>query len=324
MEQIDILLATYNGEKYLKEQIESILNQTHNNFRLIISDDCSKDTTRDIIREYAKKDNRIKYYFQDKNLGYVKNFEFLLSTVQNTVYALSDQDDIWKPEKIEKYLEKMEQENADLVFGDLEIVNENLEIINKSFNTYMNLNRKIEKCENYEMLYLYNCVTGCTILAKQKLLKKILPMPTNTKHICHDYWIALITSIYGKIAYVKQPYIKYRQHGDNQVGIKRTAQNMKKFQDIRNLFIQVKLELFKTMIENNNRFPEEIQKRNGKSLQYFEMVSNKKNFNFKEWGVFYELYKNESFKYFILNFVIINLPFIGNALFKIRNLIKKR
>ncbi len=318
MEQIDILLATYNGEKYLKEQIESILNQTHTNFRLIISDDCSKDSTRDIIREYAKKDKRIKYYFQDRNLGYVKNFEFLLSTVQNEVYALSDQDDVWEIEKIEKYLEKMKLEDADLVFGDLEIVNENLETINKSFNTYMNLKRKIKKCKNYEMLYLYNCVTGCTILAKSKLLEKILPIPTNTKHICHDYWIALITSVHGKIAYVEQPYIKYRQHGDNQVGIKKTAQNMKNFQDIRNLFIQVKLELFRTTVENNNRFPEEIQQRNKTSLQFFEMVSNKKNFNFKEWKTFYNLYKNESFKYFILNFIIINLPFIGNILFKIR------
>lgn len=318
MEQIDILLATYNGEKYLSEQIESILNQTHTNFRLIISDDCSKDGTKEIIREYAKKDNRIKYYFQDRNLGYVKNFEFLLSTVQNEKYALSDQDDIWEPEKIEKYLEKMEQEEADLVFGDLEIVDKNLQTIDKSFNDHMSLSKKIEKCKDYEMLYLYNCVTGCTILSKKKFLDKILPIPNESKHIYHDYWIALMVSIHGKIAYVKETYIKYRQHGDNQVGIKKTSQNMKNFNDVRNLFIEVKLDLFKTDVENSKRFPEEIQIRNNKSLQYFNMVKDKKNFNFKEWKTFYELYKNETFKYFTLNFVIINLPFIGRILYKIR------
>ena len=78
MEQIDILMATYNGEKYLREQIESILNQTYKNIRLIISDDCSTDQTREIIKQYEKKDSRIKVYLQEQNLGYLKNFNFLL------------------------------------------------------------------------------------------------------------------------------------------------------------------------------------------------------------------------------------------------------
>ena len=80
-EQVDILLATYNGEKYLKELLDSILNQTYKNIRLIISDDCSKDNTREILEEYAKKDSRIVLYAQEHNLGYVKNFEFLLEKV---------------------------------------------------------------------------------------------------------------------------------------------------------------------------------------------------------------------------------------------------
>ena len=95
MDKIDILMATYNGEKYLKEQIESILNQTYSNFRLIVSDDCSTDNTRMILEEYQEKDNRIEIYYQDKNLGYIKNFEFLLNKVENNFYMLSDQDDIW-------------------------------------------------------------------------------------------------------------------------------------------------------------------------------------------------------------------------------------
>ena len=145
MEQIDILMATYNGEKYLRKQIESILNQTYKNFRLIISDDCSTDKTREIIKEYENKDERITSYFQSKNLGYVKNFEFLLEKVQNDIYMLSDQDDVWNDTKVEHSYKKLKESDADLVFTDLEVVNENLETRYPSFNDYMKLSRKIKK-----------------------------------------------------------------------------------------------------------------------------------------------------------------------------------
>jgi len=324
MEQIDILLATYNGEKYLKEQIDSILSQTYSNFRLIISDDCSKDGTREILKEYEEKDNRIKVYYQEKNLGYIKNFEFLLTKVENDIYALSDQDDVWLPEKIEKSLEKMRMEDSDLVFGDLEVVDENLKTINKSFNDYMHLTRKIKKCNDYNKLYLYNCVTGCTILAKKKFLDKILPIPENTKHVLHDYWIALITSICGKVSYVEKPYIKYRQHENNQVGVEKTSYKMENFNQIRNLFIEVKLELFETNVRNNEKFPKEVQILNNKALKYFTQIRNKDNFNFKGWNIFYKLYKNETFSYFALNFIIMNLPFVGRRLFKLKKLKKEK
>ena len=106
-EKVDVLLATYNGEKYLKEQIDSILNQTYQNINLIISDDNSNDSTRKILEEYKKIDNRIKIYLQDKNLGYIKNFEFLLTKVESNYYMLSDQDDVWLPEKIEKSMKTL-------------------------------------------------------------------------------------------------------------------------------------------------------------------------------------------------------------------------
>ena len=136
MEQIDIILATYNGEKYLKEQLDSILNQTYTNFRLLISDDCSQDSTKEILKEYEEKDNRIKVFFQEKNLGYVKNFEFLLTKVEGSIYALSDQDDIWNKDKVEKSYNKLKEEHADLVFTDLEMIDEEGKTIKDSFNDY--------------------------------------------------------------------------------------------------------------------------------------------------------------------------------------------
>jgi rhamnosyltransferase len=113
MEKIDILLATYNGEKYVREQIESILHQTYTNFNLLISDDVSKDSTVSILKEYEQKDSRVKVFVQEKNLGYIRNFEFLLKQVTSNYYMLSDQDDFWLPEKVEKSYKKIIEEKLD-------------------------------------------------------------------------------------------------------------------------------------------------------------------------------------------------------------------
>ena len=316
MEQIDILLTTYNGEKYLKEQIDSILNQTYTNFRLLISDDCSKDSTIKILKEYEQKDNRIKVFLQEKNLGYVKNFEFLLTKVENEIYALSDQDDVWNNDKVEKTYKKLKEEDADLVFTDLEIVNEKLKTINSSFNDYMFLSRKIKKYyKDYRLQYLYNCITGCTLMSKKKYLEKIIPIPMDSKYVIHDTWIGLIVALNGKIAYLDEVTIKYRQHGNNQVGSNHTSHKYTKLNQVR--------ELFNTYINNSSIFTKDLQKQNEKALNYFKMLKNKKYINFRGWNVFYKLYKTDTFKYYIENFIILNLPILASIPFKLRRLILK-
>ena len=172
-EKVDVLVATYNGEKYLREQLDSIIKQTYKNIRILISDDCSKDRTQEILQEYEKKDDRIKIFLHDRNLGSNKNFEFLLRQVESKFYMLSDQDDVWLPEKIEKTIQKQKETGADLVFGDLEVVNEKLETIYPSFGDFMLLNRKINKyIGSYKVNYLYNVVTGCTILSTKEFIEK--------------------------------------------------------------------------------------------------------------------------------------------------------
>ena len=323
-EKVDVLLATYNGEKYLKEQIDSILNQTYQNINLIISDDNSNDSTRKILEEYKKIDNRITVYFQNENQGYIKNFEFLLKQVKNPYYMLSDQDDVWLPEKIEKSMKTLKEKNADLVFGDLEVVDEKLNTIYPSFGDFMLLNRKINKyIDSYKVNYLYNCVTGCTILSKKEFIKDILPIPNDSKYVPHDYWMALMISLKGRLAYMPEKYIKYRQHGNNQIGTDKISHKFKKLDQVRELFINVKLGVFGTYVANNEKFPKELQELNLKALEYFKMLQKKKNFNFKNWHIFYELYKNETFNYCVLNFIIMNLPFIGRGLFNIRYVILK-
>ena len=324
MEQIDILLATYNGEKYLKEQIDSILSQTYSNFRLIISDDCSQDKTRDILKEYEEKDNRITVYLQENNLGYVKNFEFLLSKVENEVYMLSDQDDVWLPDKVEKTYKKMKQEDADLVFTDLEVVNENLETIYPSYNDYMLLTRKIKKYkDDLRMQYLYNCITGCTLLAKKRFLSATLPIPTDSKYVIHDSWIGLVVSLHGKVEYLDEKTIKYRQHGNNQVGTDKISHKFRKLDDVRKLFIDVKLQLFTTYVNNEKIFPQNLIKQNKEALEYFQMLKIKKYINFKGWSIFHKLYKTETFSYYIQNFMILNMPAITKIPFGIRHFVLK-
>lgn len=323
-EKIDVLLATYNGEKYLKEQIDSILNQTYSNIRLVISDDCSKDNTREIIKEYEEKDDRVISYFHEKNLGYVKNFEFLLTKVENEIYMLSDQDDVWLPTKIEHTYNKMVETNADLVFTDLEVVDENLKIMYPSFNDYMKLSRKIKKYKNdYRLQYLYNCVTGCTLMSKKKFLDMILPIPTQSKYAIHDTWIATAIANNGKVEYLDEKTILYRQHGNNQVGTEKVSHGFEKLDQVRELFINVKLGLFETYVQNDRIFNDKLKKENKEALEYFKMIQNKKNVNFRKWNVFHRLYKNETIYYYIINFFIMNLPGISRILFKIRKALKK-
>lgn len=324
-EKVDIILPTYNGEKFLREQLDSILNQTYKEIRLIISDDCSKDSTPEILKEYEEKDNRIEVYLQKENLGVVKNIEFLLKKVENPLYMLSDQDDVWLSNKVEKSVETLKNQNADLVFGDLEVVDKDLNTIYPSFGDFMLLNEKINKYINsYKVNYLYNCVTGCTLLSKKEFIEKILPIPAESKYLIHDHWIGIVVALNGKLAYMPEKYIKYRQHGNNQVGTNKISHGFTELEQVRELFINVKLGVLGTYVNHKEVFPEELQIFNEKAYNYFKNIEKKKNFNFRGWGIFHELYKTEKFMYYIENFIIMNMPLIGKGLFKIRLKLKRR
>lgn len=320
MEKVDILLATYNGEQYLREQLNSILSQSYSNFRLLISDDLSTDGTREILAEYVEKDKRIIIFNQEKNLGVVKNFEFLLKKVENKYYMFSDQDDIWKENKIEKSIQTLEETNSDLVYTDLEVVDENLNVTYKSYWKLKGIYNKIKKYNNFESLYLNNFVTGCTILSKKEFIKEVLPLPNTSKFVLHDYWIPLILSQKHKITYIEEPLIKYRQHKNNKVGSKKKTDELKSFEEIRSLFINVKKEHFTVFIENEDKFiDEKIKKLNKEAIEYYEMLEKKKNINFRKWGLFIKLYKYEGFVYNLENFAILNLPIIAKFLIRFKN-----
>lgn len=321
--QIDILLATYNGEKYLKCQLDSILNQTHKNIRLLINDDCSTDNTRAILKEYEEKDDRIKVKYNEKNLGYVKNFEDLLKRVENKYFALSDQDDFWKEEKIEKSLNKLLEEDADLVFTDLEPVDEKLNTITPSMVRFMQMDKNIKKHQDYKSVFLRNCVTGCTILSKKELINEYIPIPTKEPMV-HDWWMALIISQIGKITFLDEPTIKYRQHGNNQLGIYGMKNYIQDFDEYREKYIKLKLDQFNLYVENEQFFKnKELITLSKKAIKYLEDIRSKRYFNFKNTRTFFELYNMEFLSMRLKTYLMLNLPIVGRVLFNLRAIICK-
>lgn len=214
---VDILLATYNGEKFLKEQIDSILNQTYPHFNLLIRDDGSTDRTLDIIKSY--EDPRIKLLDNSQNGGVVNNFSALLQSSFAPYVLLCDQDDVWNLDKVEKLLviaQAFDEGKPLLVHHDMEVVDSELKMISPSFWEYSKLN---PLATSLNRLLMQNNVTGAACLINHALVEKALPIPQEA--LMHDHWLALIASAFGDVIPVKEVMMKYRQHGKNQLGAKK-------------------------------------------------------------------------------------------------------
>jgi len=326
-EKIDVLMATYNGQKYLKEQIDSILNQTYKNIHLIISDDLSTDKTIEILKEYEKKDDRITVYLAGENRGYIKNFEFLLGKVENNIYMLSDQDDVWLPDKIEKSYKALIERNVDLVYTDALVVDKDLNTMYPSFWKYLKIDKKV-KYDDIRSEYLYNCVTGCTLISKKEFIKYILPLPCKSEFMVHDYWISLVVALKGKISHLDEPLIKYRQHGNNIIGSEKTSHKFTKFEQVRDLFLRVKIEHFQDYVDRPEVFTKEQNEFNKKCLEYFNDIKNKKYINLRGLKIFHKLYKYDRVSYYMIQWTIMNFPILAKLAFNIRyrvlKLLKKR
>ena len=207
-------MTTYNGSEYLKEQLDSILSQTENDFELIICDDCSTDNTREIIEKYAKSDSRIHFYKNEVNLGYAKNFAKAISLCKGDYIALSDQDDIWLPEHLEILLNHLKNCNCSLVGGNALLVDSN----NNDLNCKLINNNNLPKAtKDFNTMILYrNVFQGAGILFEKEILVKALPFPDNIKY--HDWWLALVASEMKGVNYINVPVLRYRQHGNNVSG----------------------------------------------------------------------------------------------------------
>lgn len=222
---VHILMATYNGQAFLAEQIRSIQNQTFTDWKLLIRDDGSSDQTRQIIADFVAQDSRIHFVNLDntENLGVVKSFYSLLKQEKADFYFFSDQDDVWLPKKLELCLETVQAYDQDqplLVYTDLSVVDDKLNLLHQSMirtqSHHANTSLRQELTEN--------TVTGGTMMINHALAEKW----TQTDNLLmHDWYLALLASSLGQLVYLDVPTELYRQHSNNVLGARTWSKRLK-------------------------------------------------------------------------------------------------
>lgn len=219
-QRVLIMLAAYNGEKYIGKQIESIIAQDYTNWHLVIQDDGSKDNTASIVKEYCKKDNRISYIVNETDKhGPFYNFHVLLNKTKNNnpdydFYMYSDQDDIWLKNKLSIMIKEFKNKSLpQLVYADMQLMDENDNITNSSVNKVMG----IQHTNNYRPFFAHK-VYGCNLMMNKILFQLVPPLDINHRYasnMSHDNLYVKFAAIYGKIIYIPTPTMNYRRHSSN-------------------------------------------------------------------------------------------------------------
>jgi len=220
-----ILLATYNGEAFLRQQLDSLLCQEHQNLQIIVSDDGSTDHTLNILESYQDAyPDKIFHYRSGQRFGCAqKHFMHLLNQFHNASYIMfCDQDDVWHPDKVSKTLTCMKQIQRDpgvpaLVHTDLRVVDRNLAEIARSFCDHSGLDGNRLALNH---LLVQNVVTGCTMMINQALAELACRDVNSDAMLMHDNWIAILAAACGVTGFLNEATIDYRQHGANSVGAK--------------------------------------------------------------------------------------------------------
>lgn len=281
-------MATYNGEEYISEQLDSILNQTLKPKRIIVRDDGSTDKTVEILKNYTDSYPEIlliKDYLG--NLGYVKNFESLCKYTKSEIVFFSDQDDVWLDKKAEIMLKFFENESNSAVFSNAYLVESDLR--NKGLLLPQNFDAK----KSLSNILYRNFVTGCTLAVRNKTLRSLLPFPYG---IPHDYWIAANCALTQKIKYINTPLVMYRQHERNVIGINdvyitKKIKNLVNFRYAmkRKKFHEEKYWLLKEIC--NNGYVDNIDSSDFYLINAYERIYNNKA-NVTD---FYKIYKLNGF-----------------------------
>ncbi|HFI0234610.1 TPA: glycosyltransferase family 2 protein [Streptococcus suis] len=214
--KVNILMSTYNGERFLAEQIESILAQTFQDWTLLIRDDGSTDKTCDIISSFCEQDSRIRFINKDvkQNLGVIASFHAVLTEEAADYYFLCDQDDVWLPDKMQVCLDEAVKHPQDLpvmVYMDLKVVDENLRVLNESMIRSQSHHANTQLVQELTE----NTVTGGVAMFNHALAQL---WQGDETIIMHDWYLALLASALGKLIYIDQPGELYRQHGNNVLG----------------------------------------------------------------------------------------------------------
>lgn len=254
--KISVALCTYNGGKFLGEQLSSIFSQTLPVDEVIICDDCSTDNTVEIIQKYIlRHPSIITFYKNEKPLKTIKNFEKAISLTTGDYIFLCDQDDVWKPEKVQKMIVNMkENPKALLLFTNGDLIDERS--LNLKSTLWARWNFNISERNRWStnvnafqnLIFGKNYVTGATALLRRKLLKTTLPIEVPSNYY-HDAWFALHAAAHNGLYFMDQCLIDYRIHKDQQVGVTSGGKNTSVMVDKKN----ISFEMFRKI--NHHKYP---------------------------------------------------------------------
>lgn len=251
--KISVALCTYNGEKFLREQIDSILNQSVSVGEIVVCDDCSTDTTTIILKEYHQKYPELfRIFINEKNLKSNVNFEKAIGLTTGDYIFLADQDDKWRYDKVEKTIKVFsENPSAEGVFSNADLMDEKSNKIDTKLDLWSNINFFIslngEKIDLYKSLtYIGNFVTGATLCLKKEVKDFGLPFQTSSSFL-HDEWLALILCSRNTLYYSEERLMSYRLHTNQQVGMGKIKNKSNALQDKENY-----TKLMLGLVEPNN------------------------------------------------------------------------
>ena len=201
---VSVALCTYNGEKYLSKQIDSILRQTYANIEIVIVDDCSTDKTLSIISSFQKKDRRLRYFVNEMNLGFNKNFEKASKLCSGEFIAICDQDDVWLDHKIERLLEAIG--NKLMVYANSAIIDDQDK---QTGRLMIDSDRPQEEYLSYKTILINNFVSGHNLLFRKEALSYVFPFPEVG---FYDWWMGFVMLYENKLAYCNEVLTWYRVH----------------------------------------------------------------------------------------------------------------
>lgn len=268
---ISVVMATYNGEKYLSQQLDSLLAQTYPNFEIIISDDASIDSTGSILERYRSLHSKIHVHCNQENLGFIKNFGRAISFSNGSLVALCDQDDVWHPEKLSSQFKELGE--AALTYCDAAICNDSLQPLGKLVST-------ISNCLDYNSCLqqaVFCRIYGNTMLFRKNILEGAATFPAC---LPHDWWIAFLASDRGGIRFCNQVLVQYRQHENNAIGAA-TGRGRKKSRQEKSAMKQKELNtirqrmmLFYVTCSAEHHFEKKALKLMNRSYTNFSIYSN--------------------------------------------------
>ena len=312
---ISVAMATYNGEKFLREQLDSILNQTYKDIELIVCDDCSTDSTWSILQEYQQKDSRIRCYKNAKNLGFKKNFGKAISLCNGEFIALSDQDDIWEIWKLDFSINEIK--NFSLFCTNSQLIDADGCKLSHTMKDILKISKippPMERENQFKILVHNNFCQGSTILARSDFLKNcIQSMYSDT--LFHDYWFAIYAVFADGLLYSDSCPLLYRQHN------KQITENTGRIQIITNP--KENAIVSKNNVQKLNFIKGNLKVKSSEQEYIMEAINYYKSLTNKNWSTFMYFIKNYEYiilkKSFFLKLILISKKFLGLLLYKIKN-----